>query len=89
MRNSKDHKPYAEKRCSRLADIDEIWAWNILPSPVQQQQRSQQLWNLNMEGDVLSEHASAKDLNQTARNLQQYLLITELTGQYCNLSCWR
>jgi len=38
MRNSKDQKPNAEKRSSRLAEIDEILARNILPTPVQQQQ---------------------------------------------------
>jgi len=43
MRNSKDQKPNAEKRSSRLAEIDEIWAKHILPSLVQQQQRPQQL----------------------------------------------
>ena len=43
MRNSKDQKPNAEKRSSRLAEIDEIWARHILPSLVQQQQRPQQL----------------------------------------------
>ena len=44
MRNSKDQKRTAETRSSRLAEIDEIWARNILPSPVQQQQqRPQQL----------------------------------------------
>ena len=43
MRNSKDQKPNAEKRSSRLAEIDEIWARQILPSLVQQQQRPQQL----------------------------------------------
>jgi len=34
---------HTEERSSRLAEIDEIWARNTLPSPVQQQQRPQQL----------------------------------------------
>ena len=33
----------SDKRGIRLVDIDEIWARNILPSPVQQQQRPRQL----------------------------------------------
>jgi len=38
---------------------------------------------------VLYKQASAKDLNQTTRNLQKCLLITEFSGQCCNLRWWR
>ena len=45
MRNSKDQKPNAEQRNSRLTEINEMWSRNILLAPVQQQQqqRPQQL----------------------------------------------
>jgi len=62
MRNSKDQKPNAEKRSSRLAEIDEIWARHGLPSLVQQQQRHTAL-KFKHTRDVLSEHASTKDLD--------------------------
>ena len=43
MRNSKDQKPNADKRDTQVAEIDEVWARNIVPSLVQQQLRPQQL----------------------------------------------